>query len=335
MQTIQFFQTVKWIQSQFSESTIKFFLMAKPWKDRMEEQPEYPMDVLLRISHEIANVQPKLVSHPFAPGVLNAFGLGYLLDLAFPADFAAGFFSRGEKRFKEVDEIGGHLHVMIECIEPIQKITTPPAIIDEKDFDEILTVELRCGERFDPSTETISEMLKSINIIYIHVAKMQGAEGAGNLSTLYIASGSDYRFDFKGLGEPIREIKKLLVEAWDRVRHRKAEDLHSNKRAVLSGLKTLERIKSGRDKKLISDEDADKLCDKIITSMLDIFGKGVLIREIPSEEIVSNQQLIEGIQQKRLPPAVVKQLPEGKAGKKGVKIKKVKEKGVRKKGTKK
>lgn len=336
MQTIQFLQTAKWIKSQFSEVTIEMLLEGQILRYVREVEPSAVLsssdfrNAMLKIIHDLSTVQPRLASRPLACEVLNAFGLAKLVDPNFPVEFGEMALSpptkekKTELRQEMFFEIRHKWRLFQECLEPIEKITTPPRIIAEKEFDEILTIELRYSKDFDPPIQTICDVLKNINDIYSDVTKLIGAKDAGNLVTIYAASGTGYRFDFKGLGEPIKEIKKLFVETWDRIRHRKAEDLERNSRAVLIGLQTLDTIKSRRDKKAITNEDADKLCQKINKSMLDIFGRGALIREIPREQTVSNQELIEGIQQKRLPPPSPKQLPEPKKLKKPLKKPKAK-----------
>lgn len=286
----------------------------------------------LKATHEFATLQPKLSSDPLVPIILNAFGLDMILGKDYPVKLAS-FISMASFRPAAPEEMSEILYdvskawnLLCGCAEPIETITTPSVIVAEKDFDEILTIEMRYTKDFDPSIETIAEILKNVNSIYSDVSKLRGTKDSGNLVTIYAASGSGFRFDFKGLGEPIKEIKNLLIEAWQRIRHRKAEDIQQNNVAILSSLKVLDEIKAKRNKKVISDEDANKLCRKIINASLGLFEKGALIREIPVAETVLNQNLIETMQPKRLPPPAPKQLPEAKTTKKVSKKSKKKKK---------
>ncbi len=331
MQTIQFIQTVKWIKSQFGEVLIKTLLEREFLYDlrRIPEEgiPEEVGGHVLEASHNLAMVQPKLLSHPWAGSILKAFGLSQLLDTAFPVTLARTIIRRkeGHHGIGEVYEILNGVsrpwRILWGSIDPIEAITTPKEVIEEKDFDDFLTVELRCATNINPTIETVGDILKSVNALYTNIAKLQGAKDAENLTAIYAASGSSFRFDFKGLGEPIKQIKHLLIEGWQAIRHRCAGDLRSNNKATLSGLKVLADIKEKRDKNVIKDEDADKLSQKIVNSMLDLYEKGGLIREIPVVEEVSNQRLIEELQPKRLPAPTPKALPEGEAPKKKVKSK--------------
>ena len=328
MQTIQFIETVQWITSQFSPETNSFLsgelIRLRPKglvsMDIREIAEASPPEVMLNISHELARKQPLLETHPFATTVLQEFDLGLLLEGSFPVKLASFILGRGEKESSksDIDYYGlvSHWSTMIRCVKPIQNITTPAEILEEQDFDDILTVEVRPPSGTNPTVNTIAAILKLSNDIYSDVAKLMGAKDAGNLFGVYASSGSDFRFDFKGLGEPIKEIKNLLVELWQRIRHRESEDLVAKNMAIISSLKTLENLKQKRDKKVISDEDADKLAHKIFDASLKLFKKGGSIREIQLEEVVSNRKLIEAIQIKQLPPAAIVPETKGKAKKK-------------------
>lgn len=338
MQTIQFLETANWIISQFSKRTVGIVFqgevlhMRKHDPERLDPRA---VDLLLHASHEIATRRPELSVHPLAPEVLKAFGLGALLDEAFPVRLArTAVLIRQEMKAEPLPELLTSVmsgwKTLAACIDPIQEITTPSAIVGEKDFDEILTVELRYVKDYEPPVETISAVLKDVTVVYNDVVKLLGCKEAGKLATIYAASGSEVRFDFKGMAEPIKEIKNLLVEAWHKIRHRKAEDVQRHNATVLSTLDVLEEIKAKRDKKVISDEDAEKLGRKVINATLDLFRRGGLIREIRPEETVSNQKLMEGIGPQRLLPAAPEQLPEAKEAKKPAKKRKTKKKKVKK-----
>lgn len=325
MQTIQFIQTVRWLEAQFSGTPLLHMILQGEVLHARRGPGEFDPKVnepLLTASHQLAMLQPRLQSRPLVPAIMNAFGLSVLLDPSFPVQLAKITLTR-EKQESVSEVMRDLLHDIVrawrclsECVGPIEGITTPDAVTQEKDFDDILTVQLEYEQGKEPTVQTISNVLKDANDLYLDVAKLLGAKDAKTLVAIYVASGSDYRFDFKGLGEPIKEIKNLLVEIWGKIRHRQADILERKNTAVLSSLTALEKLKDGRDKQAISQEDADKFAEKIIKASLDLFKHGALIREIPAVEAVSNQKLIEGFQQKQLPGATVtEQLPSTKSKK--------------------
>lgn len=94
---------------------------------------------------------------------------------------------------------------------------------------------------------------------------------------------------------------------------------HNNK-TLISSLEVLDKIEAKYGKGAITAEDRDKLRVKIVNESLSLFETGALPREVENEEIISNQKLIQGIQQKRLPKPTEKQLPKAR------KVKKIKAK---------
>ncbi|HEX8096584.1 MAG TPA: hypothetical protein VF507_01055, partial [Pyrinomonadaceae bacterium] len=139
--------------------------------------------------------------------------------------------------------------------------------------------------------------------LYEAVAIASGKKEFDPLTVIYATSGSSFRFDFKGLGEPIKQLKELLVEAWKKIRHRKADDFHHNSKAILEGLNLLSEIRSHNRHHVLDSETTMRLNQQIIKSMLGLFEVGALPREVQTIEIVSNEELMQGIQQKLLPPA--------------------------------
>jgi hypothetical protein len=307
MQTIDFIQTVKWIMAQFSEESKKILFSEEQSDGESETNKHHRSNAdLLKTSHELPLVIEKFKSHPFAPAILGAFNLPFLLDSDFPVDFAAANLVESAIERSRVALPLNFLQqwkLMTDCIKPIEKLTIPSEVINEKDFDEILTIELRREHDSSPKAETISEVLLNTVNLYATIARAHQMREFQPLTVIYADSGSSFRFDFKGLGEPIKELKELFIEMWNKYRHRKADDFEHNSNAFLSGLKVAKAIESYRQEGLITAEDANRYARQIMESGIALFDAGVLPREIPRIEVVSNQELLSGIQRKLLPPA--------------------------------
>ena len=104
MQTIQFIETVQWIESQFSPEMIAFLIgqiMPPSHSSIRELGKRAPSGFLLGISHELARKQFELESHPFAKTVLQAFELGFLLKGSFPVKLAKLALGNAEKEPNE------------------------------------------------------------------------------------------------------------------------------------------------------------------------------------------------------------------------------------------
>lgn len=219
MQTIQFLKTAEWIKAQFSEKTINLIFEGGLFtfniprdEDEKERDRKSILSIIIECSHEIAVVQPRLVTHPFASTILKEFGLDDLLEEGFSVHLAL-LIVREEKEVKEklhhlIMNIVSSWKIFNNCIGPVGRITTPAVIAEQKDFDEVLTIELRYGADANPTIKVMCDTLKHIQNLYNDVCHLVDKKDVEPLVSIYAASGSSFRFDFSGSGEIIREIKK-------------------------------------------------------------------------------------------------------------------------------
>lgn len=321
MQITEFLRTTKWLNSLYSESTKSLMFSHDLSRFLINLRHGIPKDSLgdvggvigavLKATNEMAVVRISLVSDPFAAEVLKAFHLEDLLSDSFPTQIAEKSITTltkvkesdiTEEVIESLGTLGRNWNLLQSTVTPLQKLLVPNEIAGEKDFDDILTIELRYEHEHSPQAETISEILTNIEQLYAAVAISLGERNYRPLAVLYVASGTSFRFDFTGLGEPIREIKELLVEAWTRLRHRKADDLHQNNKVLLGSLEVLRHIEADAKQNVLDPEEALRLREQVIKNTIALFEAGALPREIPNEEIVSNRKLLQGIQVKLLPP---------------------------------
>lgn len=319
MLVTDFLNTVKWLESAFSRETkqvlFEHFLSNMMTRDQRDSLRGGSVGVVMKATTDLAVARTRIVSHKFAPEVLEAFGLDALLREDFPSEVGEqilGLVSgdhlveRAQERGSEVDQtlslLSRRWNLLIGIYGPLQNLLVPKEIVEEEPFDEILTLELRYEKGVAPRASVISEMLSNIEQLYEAVAKSKGKQDHTPLSLIYVASGSFVRFDLTGLGEPIKEIKHLLVEAWTKIRYRKVDDLHNNNKALLGSLEVLRQIEADANENILDHEDALRLREQVLKNTLALFEAGVLPREIPDEELISNQKLLHNIQVKLLPP---------------------------------
>ncbi|MFN2452647.1 MAG: hypothetical protein ABR577_00320 [Pyrinomonadaceae bacterium] len=308
MQTIEFLETAKWIVSQFTPATQQMIFTEHIFPFMMHAKGDDDIRTnLLIASHETAVVRIKLESHSLASEVLRAFKLEKLLDETFPLFIANKATGVSEQQMAEAAEyMRSIVHgwkLLTDCIKPLEELMIPSEVAKEQDFDELLTIELRYERKVHPQARTISEILTNVTKLYEAVATASGNKEFDPLLVIYANSGSSFRFDFKGLGEPIKQVKGIFIDAWNNIRHRKADDFHHNGKAIIEGLDILKKIQSHRQHNILSPEDANRLSQQINKSMFDLFESGALLREVPDTENVSNKEIMSGIQQKLLPPA--------------------------------
>lgn len=274
----------------------------------------------LKATHDLAAVAPKIIDHSLAPQILREFGLEEILNSDFAIDIAKALGGpRAEVAMTDFTHslyrMSTRWEHMVFSVGPLEKLTIPAAITKEHDYDDILTLEFHTQKEDKPEVSRIERLLDSSTKLYSAVARATVKGDIDTLKLVYLTSGSGFRFDLKGLGEPIKRTKELLVEAWEKIRHRKSDDFHHNIKAVVKGLDVLAKIGAHKN---LDPETRSRLEHDITDSMFKLFETGALPREVKTVEVVSNTRLIESFHQNLL-PAPAKQLSTSSRAKKSAK----------------
>lgn len=319
MQTIDFVRTGTWIISQFDEETRQMLRGAYPVELEMRRHPEVELHAAL----ELAVVAERLAENGLAHQILTSFGLQMLLDRSFARRLATLFSAVMAERMVRPDRdermespprmelndmlraVAARWQVLEKCIEPLQSLLVPSDVTAETDFDAILTLELRYDGEFYPKAETVADVLARANLLYAIACRVTGSSDFPPLLVIFADSGSAVRFDLRGLGEAIKQVKQLLVDLWNRLRHRRADDYRANADALLVGLNVVAAITQLETANAISSEDAARYKHDILEAGVGLFEAGALPREIPRVETVSNQRILVEVQRKLLPAGKV------------------------------
>ena len=302
MQTIEMLQTIKWISDQYSEKTRRTLFST----ELFNRPPDHDKILdLLNATHEVSRVRATVLAHPSAVQVLEAFNLSEIVDETWPVRLSS-VTGGGERDVDLMQELHNLLigtirqwSMMLACVEPVQKLTTPPEVAAEKDFDEILTIDIRSEKEI--TVDSLSKVFMHASELYEGIARLMGITQGDRLQVIYVASGSSQRFDLRGLGEPIKRLKELIMELWQQIRYQRFEEAHRNNNVILNSLTVLEKIEAQRKKNALNDNEAELLRTQIFKSTMGLLDQGALIREIPPVETVQNQQLLEDRQQRLLP----------------------------------
>lgn len=192
--------------------------------------------------------------------------------------------------------------IMIDSVEAIEKLTIPEEMQTPELPETIISFELASIAAENTPLSRLTKATAFAEEAYETVCRAYKIEGSGTLAVVKVESGSDIRIDCKGLGEPIKHLKDLILEAWHKLRHKRVEEILENNKAVLDSLAVMEQINARERDKSLSPEEAEQLRRKIFTSVCGLFECGVLIAEIPSQETVENTELLGGFVPKLLPP---------------------------------
>ena len=302
MQTIEMLQTIEWIHSQYSERTRQLLFTNELFMRPSERDLSGDF---LNATHEISRVRATLLDHPFALQVLRAFNLSDLVEESWPVHLSSLTGGR-EREGDTIQQLHSALtgvaqnwFTMKACVEPVQKLTTPSEVLDEKNLAEILTITIH-SEKEIP-VDSLSKVFTHADELYEGIARLMGIEQVEKLQVIYVASGSAKRFDLRGLGDVIKQAKEFIIELWQHIRYRRIEDSHRSNNAILESLTVLGKIEENRKENVLSDNEAESLRTRIFQSTMAFMNQGALIREIGTTETVQNQQLLEDRQQRLLP----------------------------------
>ena len=309
MQTVDFLQTAEWIQAQFSQQNREvLFVMLRNLVHSGVAAGSDALKIVMTTSHELVSIRDRLLSHPLAPTVMREFNLVELLKEDFPLRLAL-FASASSKTDPDPEwldlstALWRNWVIFTGCIAPLQRLVVPPQVLKETDFDEVLTLKLEVPDEYLPTIDHFRAVLRNMTELYAAIATLQGVREFPPLRILYVNSGSLIRIDLKGLGEPIKRVKELLIEGWNLIRYRKVEDLRQNNMALLQSLATMQEINSMRELGELPNEDAMRLSQQVLASAVALLEAGVVPREVKATEVVENQKLLSEFQRKLLPPA--------------------------------
>jgi hypothetical protein len=214
---------------------------------------------------------------------------------------------------------------MIGSVDPIETLTTPEEMRTLELPETFISFEIAGIGPMNTPLLRLAKATAFAEEAYEAVCRAYGTKDGQALALVKIESGSDIRIDCKGLGEPIKHLKELILEMWHKMRHKRAEEVVENNKAVLDSLAVFEQIKKRQQEGSLSAEEAEILRRSVVSSVCGLFECGALITEIPAQETVENTKLLEGFAPKRLMPPKA----DGASGKK----KAARKKPARKKAT--
>ena len=331
MQTRAVIYKIRWIRAQLSKELEDWlFLSGKP--------TEIGVNTLFGTIHD-ASLFAELVSRDAASvQILRAFGLGLLANREELLEWLQFRFSGGARREPRDDietetpsedlpetNIVTAWKAMINSVDPIEKLTIPEEMQTTELPKTIISFEIVSRATENTPLSRLAKATVFAEEAYVTVCRAYQTNGGGTLAVVKVESGSSIRIDCKGLGEPVKHLKDLILEAWHKLRHKRAEEVLENNKAVFDSLAVIERINAGERDGALSGVEAEQLRRKIFTSVGGLFECGALIAEIPSQETVENTKLLGDFSPKLLPPP--------KAGSEAGTKKAVRKKAARKKTT--
>ena len=334
MQTRTVINKIRWIRAQLSDELEQWLFLST----ESEEGGSLPISTLFAMVHDSSRFAEVVSRDAASLQILRAFGLGLLADREELLVWLQGRFA-GSQRHGPRDDIETERpheglprtgiiaawETMISSVDAIEKLTTPEEMQTTELPETFISFELVSSATENTPLSRLAKATVFAEEAYETVCRAYQTNGARTLAVVKIDSGSNIRIDCKGLGEPVKHLKDLILEAWHKVRHKRAEEVLENNKAIFDSLAVIERINAGERDGALSGVEAEQLRRKIFTSVGGLFECGALIAEIPSQETVENTKLLGDFSPKLLPPP--------KAGSEAGTKKAVRKKAARKKTT--
>ncbi len=255
------------------------------------------MRLLLQFANKLGRFARAVESNPDAAAVLRAFDLAQILDSGFVDSLTQQ--AANQPVAIRLIRLREDWRVLSKCAKPIETLTTPTVELgaDEAELDINIT------DRDTLTLESLIAILSDLQSLYETGARITEKKEFEPLQVIKIDSGTNVSINLKGLGEPIKQIKNLILEMWAKYRHKRAKEIIDQNRVVASSIELIEVIETKRKNGFIADQEAKRLTRALVSKTLSLFENGALIAEIPERENIDNAKLLlEGFGPKRLPP---------------------------------
>ena len=256
MQTREVIKEIRWIRSLVS-TELENWMFHKG----MKEEPD-----VIRCIVDASQFADRLSRNAAAVQIMQAFGLDQLADReTFYAWVQGNTGSAARHREtsdadKHTKEMAGHSltiawRTMMSFVDPFEKLTTPEEMRTPELPKTFISFEIAGIDAENTPLPILSKATGFAEEAYEAVCRVYQTKDGDHLALVKIESGSIIRIDCKGLGEPIKHLKNLILEAWHKLRHKRAEEVLENSKAVLGSLAVIEHIaKRERDGSLSSEE---------------------------------------------------------------------------------
>jgi len=193
----------------------------------------------------------------------------------------------------------------------------------EKRKHEVLSA-LVVEERGFSSPARISTLMTSVQLLYEVSAELNEMSPT-DLCLISCDSGSDKSFDFLGAAKIIEQIRKIILDLWDRVIFYRERKLYTHLDIVSKSLPIMEQIDTLEKNGTLGPEQAGKMRRDISEGVRKFLDSGAIIPEMEKRSSVSPRQLMAPA-----PKLLVSDTQDQASNDKGKNKSKTKRKGTRK-----
>jgi len=146
--------------------------------------------------------------------------------------------------------------------------------------------------------------LEAVANLYGVLATIEGTNES-ELIVLACDSGSDKSFDFLGLAKVMEQVRKLILDIWDRRVFNRHATVSSCMDLIAKSLPIIEKINTLRENGALAPEQAELLKRRTIQGATQFLEAGLIIDGMADEGSFSPRQLMRPEQKLLAPPPVV------------------------------
>ena len=253
---------------------------------------EHHRATALTLVIRLARVVGELRTDPSTWPVIKAFGLENLLDDDF-IQKVHGEISGYEAPALHFHQFQAELKAVIRSGHTIRSLVLPLGTVRKLKSKDVLSLEVHWKEDMPLLTQTLADTTCALTNLYeafctVASPKEQGRE----LTLLKIESGSSLRIDCTGIADIVKEVKRFLIDLWNRIDHRESERLRERLKAAADGVEVVSQIHKLEKNNEISPEQAEQLKRRILGATETLFESRALPPEIHAVQLETGYPLL-------------------------------------------
>jgi len=156
--------------------------------------------------------------------------------------------------------------------------------------DRVLSV-LLVEDKVHSSPARIEALMGGVQVLYESCAEINQLPAYG-LSVISCDAGSDKSFDFLGLAKVVEQVRKVILDMWDRVVFYREKKLAARLELLAQGLPIIEHISDLEKQEKLGHEQAEKLRRGVLRGVQKFMEAGAVIPEMEKTSVFPPRQLM-------------------------------------------
>jgi len=192
--------------------------------------------------------------------------------------------------YLEVSFFVGKVPDVIELLKQEADAYTGVTAGAEPPAGQVLSV-LLLEDKVHSSPARIEALMGGVQTLYESCAEIYQLSGSG-LSVISCDAGSDKSFDFLGAAKVFEQVRKVILDLWDRVVFYREKKLAARLELLAQGLPIIEHISDLEKQEKLGHEQAEKLRRGVLRGVQKFMEAGAVIPEMEKTSVFPPRQLM-------------------------------------------